>query len=159
MPTNQLSDEQLLDLDDKQKEGIINGKTSVFTPPNDCPFARFDQNARSTNRSGSDFFRATNTLFVRNGPEPDCDCQIAFPTTNTSYRFVFGTTNRMRNLLDRTDIRGFGGTVLRRVVASGGSAGSYVLLGSGRVGFRFGANYGSCNEAARDLVLSRIPRQ
>ena len=145
LPVNQLSDEQLYDLNDKQKEGAINGKTSIIDAPNNCPLARFDRNARSTNR--------------RNGAKPDCDCQVAFPTTNNNYRFVFGTTNRMRNLLNRGFPLGFGGSVSRRIVLGGASAGTYVLFGTGRAGLLVGANYTSCRQLSRDVVLSRIPRQ
>ncbi|MEM8967261.1 MAG: hypothetical protein AAGE93_12645 [Bacteroidota bacterium] len=164
VPTNRLNEEQLNKLSSQKKENIVDGKNAIINAPNDCPFVRFDLRSQSTNRSGTFFIRSTNNMFVQNdlpepGEDPDCDCQIAFPTIDRNFSFVFGTTNRMRNLLDRNDFRGFGGTVLRRIVPSGASAGTYILIGVGRAGLIVGANYANCQQVADDLVLSRLRRQ
>ncbi|WKN40576.1 hypothetical protein [Tunicatimonas pelagia] len=171
LSANHLNEKQWDDLISKQKKDATNGKNATIDAPDDCPFVRFDLNARSTNRSGTFFIRSTNNMFVQNdrpapGEEPDCDCQIAFPTVDRNYQFVHGTSNRMKNLLDRTDFRGFGGSVLRRIVPSGPSRGTYILIGAGRAGLgialgndQTGANYTSCQQVADDLVLSRLRSQ
>ena len=147
-PVNQLNEEEFTKLDEKQKEGITNGKVALDEPSR-CPTVNFPSSARYT-AVRRDGFRATDSRFVSNDGDPtECDCQVGFPTTNGNYRYASARTARMRSLLT-SRFSGFNGGVARRVVG-GASAGTYLLFGSTRSSIY----YTRCSEIAREVNLSR----
>lgn len=162
VPSNQLTDEQAGELYNSLNEEGANERVAIRNVPATCAFATFPFNSAATQFSGPDFKTSTNVLFVQQGDQ-DCDCQIAFPFTNTSFRHLFPTSTRMANLITNpptflpfTNIvigGGFNNSLGRRNVASGVSAGTYILYGAGRSGL---AGYNSCQELANEVLLSRI---
>lgn len=104
-----------------------------------CPVVFSNINLPRGNTSSS--LNVTNAREVDLGGVNDCDCQIAFATTNTNFRRLFPVNTTASNLLND-----FGGTVAGRRVTTGGSAGTYAILGKLRVTFRYpSAVFSGCN--------------
>ncbi len=122
-PTNQLSDQQqdaLFAALDKQQATSSQARQAA------CAAISFNTTfTRGT--GGTTNLAATGAWEVDPGARNDCDCQLAFSTTNSTFRRLRASSNSARSLL--TD---FGGTLGGRQIG-GSRGGTYPVFGKTRV--------------------------
>jgi hypothetical protein len=126
---------------------VTNGRTAVVIPPLSCAFAggSIISGATYTTTPVSPLL-FTNWLWVDNDTDAftPCDCQFAYPTIDLAYNKVSGTSVDARAELSRR------GTLLRRRITSGVSAGTYLVNGTS------GLNaFSSCPDFGNHIRLSK----
>ena len=126
---------------------VTNGRTAVVIPPLSCAFAggSIISGATYTTTPVSPLL-FTNWLWVDNDTDAftPCDCQFAYPTIDLAYNKVSGTSVDARAELSRR------GTLLRRRITSGVSAGTYLVNGTS------GLNaFSSCPDFGNQIRLSK----
>lgn len=141
--------QSIINQTNKQLNGktVNNGRTAVVIPPLSCAFAggSIISGASYTTTPVSPLL-FTNWMWVDNDTDAftPCDCQFAYPTIDLAYNKVSGTTTEARAELIRR------GTLLRRRITSGVSAGTYLVNGTS------GLNaFSSCPDFGNQIRLSR----
>jgi len=125
-PTNQLSDQQEEALfASRDKEQATNSRARQAQTG--CPAISFNTSF-TRGAGGTTNLFATGAREVDPGGKQDCDCQLAFATTNSTFRRLRPLSTNAASLLSE-----FGGRLGGRQLSSGASRGSYPVFGKGRV--------------------------
>ncbi len=141
--TNRITNQQLEELFQKI-ESKETSSANARVQQAGCPAVSF--NASFITGGASSGFVPTFASRVDPGGKGDCDCQLAFATTNSAYDEL-----RPRTLAATGLMRRFGDVVSGRRI-TGASAGTYPVFGTTRVFLQYGTS--DCNRLLSEFLLT-----
>lgn len=120
-----------------------NGKVAVPVEGS-CDFVTFNVAGATYTTNLTDAKPSTNWMWVDNDTDwwTPCDCQFAFATTQTRYDRMGAVTPAARTILQNR------GTLARRLITSGTSAGIYLVTGTSDLNA-----YSTCGDFGAEIRL------